>query len=111
MSARRHFVFVAQAFRPEGVRLSGEIANEHTKGLTTEGVSYNTQNQLQATGSAEFTDNLADVALIRVDLFIEVAHVHFGEFAGEIAERFAELRELLQGGFADDGDGIVGREI
>jgi len=40
-----------------------------------------------------------------------MAHIGGGEFAGEIGEGLAELREFFQRGAADDGYGIVRREI
>ena len=38
---------------------------------------------------------------------------HFGgsEFAREIGEGGAELRKFFQRGTANDGDGVIGREI
>jgi hypothetical protein len=46
-----------------------------------------------------------------VDGVIEAADVGSGKFAGEIRERRAELRETGERGLADDGDGVVGREV
>jgi len=44
-------------------------------------------------------------------LGVEMAHFGGGEFASEIGEGLAELRESFQRGTADDGDGVVGREV
>ena len=60
---------------------------------------------------AEVADDGGDVALVGVDLGVEVAHVGGGEFSGEIGEGGAELREFLNRGLADDGDGVIGREV
>src|SRR5579859_796009 len=40
-----------------------------------------------------------------------MAHFGGGDFAGEIGEGGAELREFLERVAANDGDGVVGREI
>jgi len=49
--------------------------------------------------------------LIGVDLSVEAAHIGGGEFVVEIGEGGAELGEFFEGVMADDGDGVVGREI
>src|SRR5580693_9116779 len=67
--------------------------------------------QLEAVGGAEGTYDSGDVLVLGIDGVVEAAHVDGGEFAGEIGEGGAELRELLEGGLADDGDSVVGREI
>ena len=44
---------------------------------------------------AEITDHGGDVALVSVDLCVEMAHVGGGEFSCEIGEGGAELRKFL----------------
>lgn len=60
---------------------------------------------------AEGADYGGDITLLGVDLGVEMTHFLGGDFAGEIGEGGAELREFFEGGLADDGDGVVGREI
>jgi hypothetical protein len=62
-------------------------------------------------GGTEGTHDSGDVLVLGIDGEVEAAHVDGGEFAGEIGEGGAELRKLLEGGLANDGDGVVGREI
>ena len=50
---------------------------------------------LQIFCGAEGADDRRDVALIGVDLGVEVAHIGGGEFAGEIGESFAELGKFF----------------
>ena len=49
--------------------------------------------------------------MLRIDGVVEAAHVRGGELAGEIGKGGAELRESFQRGAANDGDGVVWREI
>ena len=49
--------------------------------------------------------------MIGVDLSVEVAHICGGEFVVEIGEGGAELGEFFEGVVANDGDGVVRREI
>jgi hypothetical protein len=66
---------------------------------------------LQVFGLAEGTDDGGDILMLGVHGVVKAADVGGGEFAGEIGEGGAELGELPERGFADDGDGVVGREI
>src|SRR5258708_26209455 len=66
---------------------------------------------LEAFGLAEGADDGGGVLMLRVDGVVEAADVSGGEFAGEIGEGGAKLGESGEGGLADDGDGVVGREI
>ncbi len=56
-------------------------------------------------------DDRGDIALIGVDLSIEAAHIGGGEFVVEISESGAEFGKFFEGVVADDGDGVVRREI
>src|SRR6266436_1937647 len=42
---------------------------------------------------------------------VEVANVSGGELTGEIGEGGTKLGESRESGLADDGDGVVGREV
>src|SRR5258708_29190792 len=66
---------------------------------------------LEDFGLAEGADDGGGVLMLRVDGVVEAADVSGGEFAGEIGEGGAKLGESGEGGLADDGDGVVGREI
>src|SRR6266436_5523611 len=66
---------------------------------------------LEAFGLAEGADDGGGVLMLGVDGVVEAADVGGGEFAGEIGEGGAKLGELREGGLADDGDGVVGREV
>src|SRR5580693_8746434 len=67
--------------------------------------------QLKTMRGAEGTYDSGDVLMLGIDGVVEAAHVGGGELAGEIGEGRAELRKLLEGGLANDRDGVVGREI
>jgi hypothetical protein len=49
--------------------------------------------------------------VLGVDSVVEAANVGGGESAGEIGEGGAELGESSERGLADDGDGVVRREV
>ena len=49
--------------------------------------------------------------MVGVDFGVHVAHVGFGDFAGEVGEGCAEGRKSGEGFAADDGDSIVRGEI
>jgi len=49
--------------------------------------------------------------VLGIDGVIKAAHVCGGELASEIRKGGAELREFLESGAANDGNGVVGREI
>ena len=66
---------------------------------------------LESFGLAEGADDGGGVLMLRVDGEVEAADVGGGEFAGEIGEGGAELGESSEGGLADDGDGVIGREV
>ena len=66
---------------------------------------------LESFGLAEGADDGGGVLMLRVDGEVEAADVGGGEFAGEIGEGGAKLWKSDKGGLADDGDGIVGREV
>src|SRR5467141_2322716 len=66
---------------------------------------------LESFGLAEGADDYGGVLMLGVDGEVEAADVGGGEFAGEIGEGSAKLGESGEGGLADDGDGVVGREI
>jgi hypothetical protein len=66
---------------------------------------------LEAVGLAEGADDDGGVLMLGVDGAVEAADVGGGEFSGKIGQRGAELRKLREGGLANDGDGIVGREV
>src|SRR5713101_4257249 len=66
---------------------------------------------LKGLGGAEGADNNGRVALVGVDFGIQVAHFFGGDFVGEIGKGGAELWEFGNGVAADDGDGVVGREV
>ena len=67
--------------------------------------------QLKAMGGAEGTYDSGDVLVLGIDGVVEAAHVGGGESSGEISEGGTELRKLHEGGLANDGDSVVGREI
>ena len=60
---------------------------------------------------AEGADYGGDVALVGVDLGVEMAHVGGGKFSGEIGKGGAELGKFFQRGHSNDGYSVVGREI
>jgi hypothetical protein len=51
------------------------------------------------------------VAMLAVDGFVHGAHVVGGDFAGERVESELDLRPALERFFADQRDGLVGREV
>jgi hypothetical protein len=60
---------------------------------------------------AEGADDGDGVLVLGVDGVIEAADVSGGELAGEIVKSGAKLGKLREGGLADDGDGVVRREV
>ena len=62
-------------------------------------------------GYAEGADDGGDVALVGVDLGVQTAHFGGGDLSGEVGEGRPELRKSGQRGLANDGDGVIGREI
>jgi len=62
-------------------------------------------------GSAEGADDRGDVLMQGVDGVVETAHICGSELTGEIGEYGTELGESRESGLADDGDGVVGREV
>jgi hypothetical protein len=62
-------------------------------------------------GSRARADYGGGVALVGVDFGIEVAHFFGGDFVSQVGEGSAKLRKFGEGVAADDGDGVVGREI
>ena len=67
--------------------------------------------RLEGFGGAKGADYGRGVALVGVDFGIELAHFLGGDFVGEVGEGRAELWEFCEGVAADDGDGVVGREV
>ena len=55
--------------------------------------------------------NGGSVLMLGIHCVIESADIGGGEFAGKIGKGAAELGELRECGLADDGDGVVGREV
>ena len=62
-------------------------------------------------GRTEGAHDGGDVLVLGVDGIVKTTHVRGGEFASEIGEGGAELRELREGRLADDGNSVVRREI
>src|ERR1700674_298642 len=62
---------------------------------------------LEAFRRPELTDDGGGVLVLSVDGEVEAADVGGGEFAGKIGEGSAKLGESVEGGLADDGDGII----
>jgi len=60
---------------------------------------------------AEGADDYGGVLMLGVDGEVEASDVGGGEFAGEIGEGGAKLGESGERGLADDGDGVVWREV
>jgi hypothetical protein len=60
---------------------------------------------------AECADDSGSVLMLDVDGIVQAAHVSSGDFSGEIGEGGAKLRKPRKCGLADDGNGVVGREI
>ncbi|MGC1489960.1 MAG: hypothetical protein WA798_01225, partial [Candidatus Acidiferrum sp.] len=67
--------------------------------------------RLKIFGCAEGTDDGGDIALIGIDFGVEAAHVGGGDFSAKIGERGTKLRKFFESGIANDGNGIVRREI
>src|SRR5258708_24442942 len=67
--------------------------------------------QLEAFGLAEGANDGGSVKVLRVDGVVEAAHVGSREFASEIGKGGAELGEPFESGAANDGNGVIGREI
>src|SRR5882724_4239958 len=67
--------------------------------------------RLKGLGGAEGADYGGGIALVGVDLGIEMAHFFGGDFVGEIGERVEELRESCNGVATNNGDGVVRREV
>ena len=65
----------------------------------------------QILGGTEGADYGGGVVLVGVDFGVHVAHVGGRDFSGEVGEGRAEGREFGEGIVADDGDGVVWREI
>jgi hypothetical protein len=70
-----------------------------------------TRPRLETFGQAEGADDSGGIPVLGVDGVIKAAHVRGGEFASEIRKGGAELGEFLESGAANDGNGVVGREI
>src|SRR5579872_3601789 len=66
---------------------------------------------LEVFGGAEGADYGGGVVLVGVDFGVHVAHVGGGDFSGEVGEGRAERWEFCERVVADDGDGVVWREI
>ena len=66
---------------------------------------------LEAVGLAEGADDGGGVLVLGIDGVVEAADVGGGEFSGEIGQRGAELGKSGESGLANDGDGVVGREV
>src|SRR5690242_827597 len=66
---------------------------------------------LETVGLAEGAYGCGRVLMLGIHGIVEAADVGGGEFAGEVRESGAELGKLRERGLADDGNGIVGREI
>jgi hypothetical protein len=66
---------------------------------------------LEVFGGAEGADYGGGVVLVGVDFGVHVAHVGSGDFSGEVGEGCAKCGEFCERVAADDGDGVVGREI
>src|SRR6267143_122612 len=66
---------------------------------------------LESFGLAEGADDYCGVLMLGVDGEVEASDVGGGEFAGEIGEGGAKLGESGECGLADDGDGVVWREV
>src|SRR5882762_7058998 len=66
---------------------------------------------LESFGLAEGADDYGGVLMLGVDGEVEASDVGGGEFAGEIGEGGAKLGESGERGLADDGDGVVWREV
>lgn len=62
-------------------------------------------------GRAEVPDDGDGIAMLGVDERVEMAHIVGGDFAGEISQGASELRKFFEREMANDGDGIIGREI
>src|SRR5258708_27962516 len=67
--------------------------------------------QLEAFGLAEGANDGGSFKVLRVDGVVEAAHVGSREFASEIGKGGAELGEPFESGAANDGNGVIGREI
>ena len=65
----------------------------------------------ETAGLAEGADDGGGVLVLCVHGVVEAADVGGGEFACEIGEGGAKLGEAGERRLADDGDGIVGREV
>jgi hypothetical protein len=66
---------------------------------------------LEVFGSTELADDGGGVLVLGIHGAVEAADIRGGEFAGEIGKGGAELGELHEGRLADDGDGVVRREV
>src|SRR6266700_3113334 len=67
--------------------------------------------QLETLRRTELAHNRNGILVQSIDRVIQVAHVGGREFAGEISEGGAKLREAGESGLANDGDGVVGRKV
>src|SRR6266699_4756905 len=67
--------------------------------------------QLETLSRTELAHNRNGILVQSINRVIQVAHVGGREFAGEISEGGAKLREAGESGLANDGDGVVGRKV
>ncbi len=66
---------------------------------------------LEAVRGTELADDGRSILLERIDGVIQAAHVGGGKFSCQIGEGGAELGKSRKSGLANDGDGVVRREI
>lgn len=66
---------------------------------------------LEGFGGAESADDVGNIALAGIDFGVEAAHVGGGDFAGEVRESRRELRVASERVLANDGDGVISREV
>src|SRR6266705_2276277 len=87
------------------VRKQGQMTKLHIGSPGTQG------RQLETLRRTELAHNRNGILVQSIDRVIQVAHVGGGEFAGEISEGGAELREAGESGLANDWDCVVGRKV
>src|SRR4029077_779463 len=66
---------------------------------------------LEPAGCAESVHNGGGVLGLGIDGVVETTHVGSGKFASQVGEGGAKLWESSERGLADDGDGVIGREV
>jgi hypothetical protein len=101
-------------FKAEFLLMMRRVKSEHDPdrvGTSSSCPYKERERRLEAVRLAELPDDRGGVLMLGVDGVVEMADVGSGEFSGQIGERGAELGELGEGGLADDGDGVVGREV